>query len=257
MSKPTLVIISGAWHVPNSYSKLTNALKSAGYEVHVPPLPSAKQIRPPIADLYTDTTFIREYVENLANVGHTVIAIMHSYGGQLGTNALYDLGISTRCEKGLPGGISHLIYMCAFALPEGQSMISKVKEFGHEHLMPLAFDFAEDMSCVSRDPKTLIVGPGDESEVDAYVSTFVRWNGKGMYQELRNRPAWRDIEVAYIYTKNDMTVPLEYQKSMVENLEKEGKKVITVELETGHCPNLTATKEVIDFIDGIVAGKAA
>lgn len=256
-TKPTLVLIAGAWHVPSSYSKLTNALKSAGYEVHVPSHPSANQIRPPNADLYTDTTLIRGYVESLVDAGRTVIAIMHSYGGQVGTNALYGLGVDTRAQRGLAGGVSYLVYMCAFALPEGGSMIGKVKEFGHEDLMPLAFDFAEDMSCVSRDPKLLLVGQGvDENEIESYVSTLVRWNGKGMYQESTNKAAWREIPVAYIYTKQDMTVPFDYQKSMVEKLEIEGRKVYTVELDTGHCPNLTATKEVVNVIDDIVAGKA-
>lgn len=256
-TKPTIVLISGAWHVPTSYSKLTNALKASGYEVHSPSIPSAEQIRPPKSDMYTDTAFIREYVEKLINDGHTILALMHSYGGQVGTNALHGLGTEIRAQKGLKGGISQLVYMTAFALPEGQSMISKVKEFGHEELMPLAFDFADDMSCVSRDPKMLLVGPGDEKEVDEYVGTFVRWNGKGMYQEATNRPAWRDIPVAYIYTTNDMTVPLDYQKSMVKGMEKEGKKVKTVELESGHCPNLTATEQVVVFIDEVVAGMGA
>ncbi|KUJ07585.1 alpha/beta-hydrolase [Mollisia scopiformis] len=258
-TKATLVLVGGGWHVPASYSKLTNALKSAGYEIHVPSLPSTNQTRPPNADLFTDTTVVREYVERLVDAGRIVVVIMHSYDGQVGTNALHGLGQNTRSQKGLIGGISYFIYMSAFALPKGGSMIDKVKEFGHEHLMPLAFDFAEDMSCVSRDPKLLLVGPGvDENEVEAYVSTLVRWNGNGMYQELTNTPAWKDIPVAYIYTMQDMTVPLDYQKSMVENLEREGKKVYTAELDTGHCPNLTATKEIVDIIDDILAaGKAS
>lgn len=39
-TKPVIVIISGGWHVPASYAKLTKALEAAGFEVHVPLLPS-------------------------------------------------------------------------------------------------------------------------------------------------------------------------------------------------------------------------
>ena len=101
--------------------------------------------RPPKADLTTDTALIREYVENLIKAGQTVIAIiiiMHSYGGQVGTNALYDLGVGSRAQKSMTGGVSHLIYMCSFALPEGGSMIAKVREFGNEDLLPQVFDIA-------------------------------------------------------------------------------------------------------------------
>ncbi len=254
-TKPTLVLIHGGWHTPSTYSKLTSALQSAGYEVHVPRLPSMNGARPPNADLATDTALVRGYVESLLTAGHTVIAIMHSYGGQVGTNALCDLGLQRRAQRQQPGGVAGLVYMCAFALPDGGSMMGKVAEFGHEHLVPLAFDFAADDSCVDRDPKALLVGPGiEDSEAEAYVSSLVRWNGRCMYQRV-TRCAWREIPVTYIYTSRDMTVPLEYQKSMVDVMKAEGREVHTFELETGHCPNLTRTMEVVDVINEVVAGR--
>lgn len=132
-------------------------------------------------------------------------------------------------------------------------MVSKVKEFGHEHLLPLAFDFAEDDSCIDRDPKMLLVGPGiDAAKTEAYVASLVRWNGKSMYQAVTNC-AWREIAVTYIYTKDDMTVPLDYQKSMTEYVQAEGQEVHTVELATGHCPNLTMTQEVVEVILQVAA----
>lgn len=255
--KPTLVLIHGGWHIPSTYSKFTSSLQSAGYEVHVPRLPSMNEARPPNMNLIDDTALIRTYVESLVDAGRTVIAIMHSYGGQVGTNALYGLGLNTSNQhaKGSSGGVAHLIYMCAFAMPEGGSMVGKVKEFGHEHLLPLAFDFAADDSCVDRDPKALLVGPGvDGAELETYVTSLVRWNGKSMYQGVEHC-AWREIPVTYIYTTQDMTVPWDYQKSMVERMRGEGQAVHTVELATGHCPNLTMIWEVVDVIEHVAAGQ--
>lgn len=256
-TKPTLVLIHGGWHIPSTYSKFTSSLRSAGYEVHVPRLPSMNETRPPNADLADDTALIRGYVESLVDAGRTVVAIMHSYGGQVGTNALHGLGLKTRTQQaeGLSGGVAHLIYLCAFALPEGGSMVGKVKEFGHEHLLPLAFDFADDESCVNRDPKLLLIGPGvDDAEAEAYVSSLVRWNGKSMYQAVEHC-AWREIPVTYVYTSQDMTVPWDYQKSMVERMQAEGQAVHTVELATGHTPNLTMMQEVVDVITHVATGQ--
>ena len=256
--KPTILIIHGGWHTPKTYAKLTNALKAAGYEVHLPRLPSMNEARPPNADLTTDTDLIRSYVESLADAGHRIIALMHSYGGQVGTNALKGLSLDERAQRlgNHTGGVTHLIYMCAFAMPEGGSMIGKVREFEHEHLMPVAFDFAEDDSVVCRDPKTTMVGAAyNEAETTEYLSTLVRWNGKCMYQEIA-RSAWREIPASYIYTSQDMTVPLDYQKSMVEKMQADGRGVQTVELESGHCPNLTATQGVLDMINRVVADQA-
>lgn len=204
----------------------------------------------------SDTSVIREAAERLVNEGRTVVALMHSYGGQVGTNALHGLGVKVRSAKGLPGGISHLIYMTAYAVTEGTSMMDKVKEFGNMDLVPLAFDIPEDSSCVSRDPKTLIVTPKPEddiAEVEKYISTFKRWNAQCMYQPIQYT-AWAEIPVSYIYTTNDMTVPFNYQKSFVETLEKKGLKVQTFELETGHCPNFTATEEVVNAVKKVVLG---
>jgi hypothetical protein len=75
--------------------------------------------------------------------------------------------------------------MAAFAQAENRSMMYKVKEFGHEDLIPFAFEFADDKTVVSRDPKGLLVGNStsiSEAEMDAYVKTLIRWNGECMYQ---------------------------------------------------------------------------
>ncbi len=228
--------------------------------------PSAKatrQSRPPNADLYSDSDLIRSYVTSLARAGRTVLVLMHSYGGHVGTDALEGLGLASRSSDGLPGGVSHLVYMVAFAMSEGGAMMDKVEEFGHKDLVPLAFDFADDGSCVHREPRTLLVGPvspvspggpaTSEAEVDAFLGTLVRWNGRGMYLPVR-RAAWRGIPSAYIHATDDVTVPLDYQKSFVEAMRGAGREVATFELATGHCPQLTATEGVVDAINKIVEG---
>ncbi|PVH91943.1 alpha/beta-hydrolase [Periconia macrospinosa] len=250
LKPPTIVIVSGGWHVPESYSKLVDALKSAGYNVLAPRLPSMNESRPPTANLETDTSFVRSFVQDLITTGHNIVALMHSYGGQVGTNALNGLGES---ETPGSGRVSQLIYMTAFAQNEGWSMIDKVEEFGHGDLMPLAFDFADDKTVVSRDPKLLLVGGTTlpEAEVDAYINTFVRWNGQCMYDKI-SEAAWKGIPTSYIYTTQDMTVPLDYQKSMVEIMRKGGREVRTFEVESGHCPNFSATSSVVDAVKEIL-----
>jgi hypothetical protein len=49
-----------------------------------------------------------------------------------------------------------------------------------------------------------------------------------------------------------MTVPLDYQKSFVADMEKAGRPLRTFELATGHSPNLTATAGVVDAINQVV-----
>lgn len=102
-------------------------------------------------------------------------------------------------------------------------------------------------------PKEGLIGEAyanelDAKEVEEYIGSLVRWNGRCMYIPIQNTPAWHDkVRISYIYTADDATVSVNYQKNVVELLEKEGKAVETVELKTGHCPNLTAT-QVVDAV---------
>ncbi|KAI7779318.1 hypothetical protein LA080_000989 [Diaporthe eres] len=253
-ARPTIIIVHGGWHTPASYEKLTSALEDSGYEVHCPRLLSVNEARPPNAGLSDDTALVRSYVESLVQAGRSVVAIAHSYGGQVITNALCGLGVDARAAKGLKGGVWHLIYMAAFAVPEGVAMMDKVQEFGNMDLVPLAFDFADDGTCVSCDPKTLLIGPGpSDAEVEAYLKTLVRWHGNVMYHASEHA-AWREIPVTYIKALADITVPVHYQQHFIEEMDKAGRQVQVFELDTGHCPNLTATDGVVDAVNKVVSG---
>ncbi|KAE8363807.1 Alpha/beta hydrolase fold-1 [Aspergillus caelatus] len=249
-SKPTLLLISGAWHTPKSYSKFTDALKNNGYEVHVPRLPSMNGAKPPNADLTTDTDLIRGYVESLASAGRTIVVIMHSYGGQVGTNALHNLGLNDRKKQGLVGGVSHLVYMCASLFTEGACILDIAKEFGTADQMANASDILELFP--REDLKKLMAGPGvEDADAEALVSTLTRWNGDAMFQPLE-RCAWREIPSTYIHTTKDVAVPFEFQKVMVEKARAKGGAFEIVELDAGHGVYLSLTAEVVKIIDGVV-----
>ncbi|KAJ8058870.1 hypothetical protein OCU04_011854 [Sclerotinia nivalis] len=252
-TKPTLVLLGGSWHNPQNYRKLASALTNQSYDIQIPSFPSMNGDRPPTADLYTDIEFVKSYVGDFVDQGQHVIVLMHSYGGQVGTDALGELGVDARKAKGLPGGVVHLMYITAFMPMEGEMMMDKVRLFGHEGLIPIVFSVADDGTHVHADPKKLLVGstPGDqveEGDIEEYVATLSRWNGNAMYQKLKEREAWRDIEISYVLTLKDMTVFPDYQTSMVDAVKKEGKEFKVYELETGHSPNLTRTDELVKII---------
>ncbi|KAJ4397569.1 hypothetical protein N0V93_001800 [Gnomoniopsis smithogilvyi] len=254
-TKPTILIITGAFHVPEGYAKLTAALEEAGYEVHVPRLPSNNGKRPPNADLADDTALIRSYASSLIRAGRHVLVIAHSYGGQVCSNSLCGLSVDARAARGLKGGVSQLIYMTAGAMVEGKSMITWVEKFGHMDLMPVVFSFAdnEDGSGIIRDARLAFVGsyPDEmEAEVDEYVKTLVYYNGKSMHDKI-DHASWREIPVAYILTKNDVVLPLDYQKAWVEEMESAGRHVQTFELDTAHAPHLTATEDVVGIVNKV------
>lgn len=139
-----------------------------------------------------------------------------------------------------------LVYLAAFAVPEGTGMMDKVKEFGHMDLVPVAFDFAEDDTCLNNDPPDAAGWPqrrrrGGSRAVPRHARALER-QGHVQYLPIKHA-AWREIPVAYVYCTADMTVPFDYQKSFVEAIEKAGHSVRTFEL-------------VVDAIKTVVEGWA-
>jgi pimeloyl-ACP methyl ester carboxylesterase len=256
---PTILIIPGGWHTPTHYTLLRSSLESLGFKVCTSALPSTNQARPPNAALAADTTHIRSEAERLMDDGSELLVWMHSYGGQVGTNALSGLSVQQRKTNGLSGGVRELIYLSAAASLEGKSMVDMVRHFGHEELMPFAFDFADDKSCMNRDPRLLLIGDASgvgEDEVNKYVKGLALWNGQCMYDALTTeRAAWRDVPVTYIHTTKDMTLPYDYQKEFVKGMRDGGVRVQTKTLETGHCANLTAMEEVVDVVRRVAKGE--
>lgn len=160
VAQPIVLLISSGWHTPQSYIALTSALTSTDLEIQVPALGSISDSRSPTSGLSIDTSPVRSYAQSLIDVGNHIVVLMHSYDGQVGTNALSGLGVRTRsADELLAGGVTHLVYKVATAVAEGIRMVvDTVRDFGHEELLPLAFfEIADGMSCVHRDQKLLMI----------------------------------------------------------------------------------------------------
>lgn len=117
--RPTLFLRSGTWHNPQNYQKFVSALATRSYDLIVPSLPTIDDTQSPTADLYTGITFIYYLISDLVSQGKLIIILMHSYGGQVGSNALSEFAVSTRKAQGQSGGIIHLLYISSFMMLEG------------------------------------------------------------------------------------------------------------------------------------------
>lgn len=121
-TKPTILIVHGAWHHPAYFSSVTSLLKAQGYDAICPHLPTCNNDETPQSTPADDVALVRDTALALVDEGRDVVALMHSYGGVIGTDALYDLSTTQRAQSGLKGGLLRLIYMCAFIPQKGQSL---------------------------------------------------------------------------------------------------------------------------------------
>lgn len=78
---------------------------------------------PPLTSLEPEVEYIRNTVIPLLEQGKEIVVLMHSYGGFTGSATLRGLSKAERHGKGLNGGIIALVYLAAWMLDEGQSVI--------------------------------------------------------------------------------------------------------------------------------------
>ncbi|KAK3984058.1 hypothetical protein QBC44DRAFT_389642 [Cladorrhinum sp. PSN332] len=106
-SKPAILVIGGGWHTPDTYIQQADPGPGNCWTRGSLPSPSfIERSSPPTAGLAEGSANIRSYARKILDVGKQVVVVMHSYGGQVGTNSLYGLGLKARAQAGLPGGIS-------------------------------------------------------------------------------------------------------------------------------------------------------
>lgn len=116
MSKPSVVIVHGACHVPEHFDDLTSVLRGAGYRVVVPPLPST-DLNPAVLSMDPDIQVVRKSIRAELDDGQDVVVFAHSYGGMPASSALPDLDRKSREELSLPGGVIGIVY-CACMIPD-------------------------------------------------------------------------------------------------------------------------------------------
>ena len=146
MSRPTLVFLPGFWEGPAAYSKVLNIINSKhSYPTQVIPLSSTGTSTADGKNFTTDVVAIRDAVSKLANEGKEIIFTMHSAGAYVGSQALKDLGLAHRKERGEAGGVAKLVFLTGALLPEGmdhppqplfQTVVRKIPCLGHTLILP-------------------------------------------------------------------------------------------------------------------------
>ena len=121
---PSFVLVPGGWHPTSVYFTFLTHIHKAGFPAVVVNLPSLEASDPSAADCTRDTAAIRKQIVPLLEIdGQDVVILCHSYGGIPGGGAVRGLSKTSRYKEGKKGGVIGLMYMSAFVVPEGQSLL--------------------------------------------------------------------------------------------------------------------------------------
>jgi len=222
-------MVPGAWHSAPAYSKLSNLLENAGYSTTTCDLPSVQNA--PTSGFEPDVDAVRDSLESLCGQDRDVVLFVHSYAGIVGSEAVKGFAKIERRKEGKTGGVSQIIYCCAFVLPEKQSLLGAI---GEKDLW--WWDVKEDKTtCMPLTPEEIFYNDLDESTQKENIAALKPMSYKPFSSKV-TYAGWRDFLVSYIYCEKDQAIPVEVQKGMVEASKVQFK---TESLDASHSPFLS------------------
>ncbi|KAE8376041.1 Alpha/beta hydrolase fold-1 [Aspergillus bertholletiae] len=221
-TRPTILVIHGAWHHPEFYASFCKALEDLGCEVVCPRLPTCNDDVPPTKKLADDVALIRQTAQSLLDEGKTVVAVMHSYGGVVGTDALHGLAIN------------HLIYMTAFIPPSGKGLSGM---FGGQLPPFITVDDEKGLLTVP-DPATWFFNDLPAEEAAAWAQKLVVHPISAQADPITHE-AYRSSPATYIVCEQDAALIPMVQEIMIENVRKAGVDLDIERLPASHSPFLS------------------
>lgn len=238
--KPAIILVQGSFQLPEAYDKLASALRSRGFLVIQPRLPSLSDHESPDfakRDLSDDSRVIGNEAKRLVvDEGMNVMIVMHSYGGLVGSNAIpEDLSFQNRHQRGLTGGVVHLFYFAAFVLDQGRSVLGTFGESPNNNVKPNGrFTIKDTASTIYHDL------PLDEAR---YWASKVIDQSYAVQTTSITRTAYKYIPSTYVVADDDHACPLQYQEMFAAAI---GAEVKTI--HSGHSPQLSRPKELAELI---------
>ncbi|KAK4685013.1 hypothetical protein P7C73_g5148, partial [Tremellales sp. Uapishka_1] len=250
-----IVIVHGAYHCPAHYERLSTALTFRGFIVHAPHLPSSQyewdQVdSPPPAEGWPshsgDAKLVRDLVVQLVDQGERVLLFGHSAGCWTVSEALN--GLPSEAERSVIGAI----YCCGYLVGEGQHIGQAFMEFT-PHLLDEVAVYAHgfDGLCSFKDPVKLFYADLPAAESARLVKLL---RPAPALSSPLSSSAFQSVPSAYIYTRNDIIVPLAMQEELVRRARARGLNIMKeYRFDTAHSPYINKIAEMVDAVVEFVA----
>lgn len=229
-----IVLVHGAWHGAWCYAGLQHALDDLGLPSYAIDLPGHGISTEPLGTLHSDAAAVAAVLRGL---GTPAVLVGHSYGGAVITEAAT-----------LHPDVAHLVYLTAFALDAGESIMSLLTSLPRADvaLGPAIRPNADGTSTV--DPAlaaTAFYGHCSAAVVEAALPRL-GLHPMGTFTDSVTGSPRSHTPSTYVRCTLDQAIHLSHQDAMAA-------RCGTVHtLETDHSPFASATAATAGILQGIV-----
>ncbi|WP_441289333.1 alpha/beta hydrolase [Sorangium sp. KYC3313] len=224
----SVVLVHGAWHGPSCWSQVACRLLGSGLDVRVPEL---RSVGPAADGLAADAEVVRAA---LAEAPGEAVVVAHSYGGLPVTE------VAARA-----GNVAHLVYLCAFMLGPGESLLSAIG--GQEP--PWWITSSDGRTMLPERARDIFYNDCSD-EVAAAAAAALRPQSKVSFTEPLGAAAWQELPSTYVICERDNAIPVFVQEAMSQRARHVRR------LDAGHSPFLSQPDEVAALVRDIVAAAA-
>ncbi|WP_433932752.1 alpha/beta hydrolase [Sorangium cellulosum] len=179
-------------------------------------------------DLAADAAVVRAA---LAEVPDKAVVVAHSYGGLPVTE------VAARTGK-----VAHIVYLCAFMLGPGESLLSAI---GGQP-PPWSIISADGRTVTPADPRSVFYNDCTEEVAAAAEANLVPQAMAAFTQPL-SAAAWQELPSTYVICERDNAIPVFAQEAMSQRARK------VLRLDASHSPFLSQPDEVVAIVRDVLA----
>ena len=215
--RATAVLVHGGWHGPWCWDPVRPGLHEAGIDTF--------PVELPMRNLAGDIQVVRDAVAEARKATVPVIAVGHSYGGQVINSAAH--------------GADQLVYVAAMVPERGQSLLGAFGD-GLTALPGLRVEGHSIRATEAAAPS--FYGRCDPTTRD-WALPRLRPIGLACLTETDDsEPAWKARPARYVVSADDRVLPVGYQRARAALMTD------SVELDADHSPFGSATDALVDAI---------
>ncbi len=231
------ILIHGAWEESRMWDDVSPILQQNGHTVTAIDLPGHGANTQPDS-LVTTSGYIQALVDVIKPLDHQVILVGHSMNGAL---------ISHVAEQ-IPEKIERLIYVTAFLLKDGRSVLEAMQGDPDGEVLP-EIVFSDDQAYATLPVSALKrIGFHDieESAIQRFLPLMAEWQATEpfMAKVALSDEHFGSVPKTYIRTTIDKMVSPALQDTMIANWEVES----VLDLESGHFPAFSVPEKLAGLL---------
>jgi pimeloyl-ACP methyl ester carboxylesterase len=225
----TIMFVHGAWHGSWCWEAVRSRLHDGGIATAAVENPSVANAP---SDLAADGDNLRSALDA---IGGPIVLVGHSYGGAVITDA------------GAHPDVARLVYLSAFALDAGESVMQNALTGGDDMELGAALQFDGELLTVDPARVTEFFYHDCAPAVASAASAQLRPMSLAAMGGVPRSVAWRERPSTYVVCTDDRAIPVALQRQCADRIGD------MVELPTSHSPFLSRPDDLARLLADIAS----